>query len=165
MSPFDTIEKAERRMGTAPVRPGVSGGEPPASWLNIYHKTGRIGNSGGPVGFTNMSEQQRIACEQIIRNHLRTAFLLPDDRIDALLPRFLASLRELWSKLEHAAATGSREETGRAGHALKGALLSLGLTAPADKALAVEQACRAEGGADDYFPLIAELKEEMAGII
>jgi len=108
---------------------------------------------------------QRTAYHQIIRNHLRTAYLLPDDRIEALLPRYLASLQELMARLEQSAGTASPEETGRAAHALKGALLSLGLKEVAEKASAIEQSCRPDMNETDCRRLIAGLKEEVAGFV
>jgi histidine phosphotransfer protein HptB len=111
-----------------------------------------------------MSEQ-RTTYQQIIRNHLRTAYLLPDDRVDTLLPRYLASLQELMARLEHSAETASPEEAGRAAHALKGALLSLGLKEMAEKAYAIEQTCLPDMNETDCRRLIAGLKEEIAEFV
>lgn len=108
---------------------------------------------------------QRTAYQQIIRNHLRTAYLLSDDRIDALLPRYLASLRDLMFRMEHTAETASPEETGRAAHALKGALLSLGLKDLAEKAYAIEQTCQSDMNKTDCPRLVIELKKEIAQIV
>ena len=109
--------------------------------------------------------EQGITYKQRIRTHLHTAYLLPEDRIDALLPRYLASLRDLMHTLDHTAETSSSEETSRAGHALKGALLTLGLTDLAEKAYIIEQKCKSGGRATECAGLISELKEEIAGIV
>lgn len=109
-------------------------------------------------------EGQRSAYKQIIRTHLRSAYLLSEDRIDVLLPQYLASLRDLVLTLEQKARTASPGEASRAAHALKGALLSLGLGAPAEKAYSVEQKCTSADQETECAKLIAELKREITGI-
>lgn len=105
--------------------------------------------------------EQRI---EAIRNHLRTAYLMSEEKIDAMLPRYLASLQEMMGKLERAVRSGSLAETGRAGHALKGALLNLGLQDLAQKAYAIELAGKAGGNESECSRLVFELKEELTGL-
>jgi histidine phosphotransfer protein HptB len=109
--------------------------------------------------------EQGITYKQKIRTHLHSAYLLSEERIDALLPRYLASLRDLMHTLDHIAETASPEETSRAGHALKGALLTLGLTDLAEKVNIIEQKCKSGGHESECAGLISELKEEIAGIV
>jgi len=108
---------------------------------------------------------QRIEYHQIIRNHLSTSYLLSEEKIDSVLPGFLATLQQYMSNLEETAARETDEAVSRAGHAVKGALLNLGLNDLADKAFTIEKNCKA-GTADwNSSPFIAELKQEIAKII
>jgi histidine phosphotransfer protein HptB len=108
---------------------------------------------------------QRLEYHQIIRSHLRTAYLLPEEKIDHVLPRFLESLRGLIHDLEGVGETRCLESIGRSGHAVKGALLNLGLNDLAATALILEQGCRSSDPGLDFSRLIAQLKEEIVKII
>lgn len=102
---------------------------------------------------------------ETIREHLRTAYHLSDEKIDAVLPRFLSTLCTWMTKLEKLADDGnSREDISRAGHALKGALLNLGLMNLADKAFQVEQFDKQTGRNIEHKKIIAELKDEITEI-
>ena len=109
--------------------------------------------------------QQRLEYHQIIRTHLRTAYLLPEEKIDSVLPRFLDSLQNLMLNLERVAATETEEALGRAGHAIKGALLNLGLRELAAIAFLLEKNGRSPDLQRDSAALIANLKAELSKII
>ena len=97
-----------------------------------------------------------------IRDHLRSAYLLSDEKINTVLPGFLQTLRSHMNILEEALHSGSDEALNRAGHSLKGALLNLGLTDLAEPALDLEQYCRNQGNETDCALLVAKLKEEIS---
>ena len=69
------------------------------------------------------------------------------------------------TKLEKLADESTeKEDISRAGHALKGALLNLGLMDLADKAFLVEQFDKQTGRNIEHKKIIAELKNEIAEI-
>lgn len=109
--------------------------------------------------------RQRLEYHQIIRTHLSTAYLLPEEKINSVLPRFLDSLQTLMLNLEQVAETETEESLGRAGHAIKGALLNLGLRELAALAFLLEQNGRTEELHRDSAELIANLKAEISKII
>jgi HPt (histidine-containing phosphotransfer) domain-containing protein len=108
---------------------------------------------------------QRLEYHQIIKTHLRTAYLLQEEKIHVLLPQFLQSLQALMHNLEQIAATECQEDLGRASHAIKGALLNLGLMELAAVAFALEQNCRSTAPERDSAEIISELKEEISKIV
>ncbi|MHB8790373.1 MAG: Hpt domain-containing protein [Desulfobulbaceae bacterium] len=110
-------------------------------------------------------EQQRLEYHRIIRAHLSTAYLLPEEKIDVVLPGFLQSLQALMLNLEQVAATETEDALSRAGHAIKGALLNLGLKELAATAFILEQNSRMADYDQDCARLIAELKEEITKIV
>lgn len=109
-------------------------------------------------------DRQRTEYHQIIRNHLSTSYLLSEEKIDSVLPGLLDTLQKLMHNLEEIAARETDEAVSRAGHAIKGALLNLGLTDLADKAFVIEKNCKS--GAVDWncSRFINELKEEIGKI-
>ena len=109
--------------------------------------------------------RQRLEYHQIIREHLSTAYLLPEEKIETVLPRFLASLQDLIQDLERTAETESREALGRAGHTMKGALLNLGLKELAAIAFVLEQSGRTADLEQDCAQIIAELKKEITKFV
>ncbi|MFZ5798107.1 MAG: Hpt domain-containing protein [Desulfobulbaceae bacterium] len=110
-------------------------------------------------------ERQRLEYHRIIRAHLSTAYLLPEEKIDFVLPRFLQSLQNLVLELDRVAETESLESVSRSGHAIKGALLNLGLRDLATLAFALEENSRKGDFAGDCTSIIAELKGEIAKIV
>jgi len=108
---------------------------------------------------------QRLEYHRLIRTHLRSAYLLPEEKIDTLLPRFLESLQALLHNLEQALETGPQENQTRSCHALKGALLNLGLRELAAIASTLEQNCRNPDPQFNSARITNELKEEIQKII
>jgi len=109
--------------------------------------------------------KERTEYHQTIRTHLSQAYLLPEHRIDSLLPRFLESLETLMRNLELIAGTEKTVELSRAGHAIKGALLNLGLMDLAELAYTIEQKSKFGEIQWDRAHYVAELKREIAKII
>lgn len=110
-------------------------------------------------------EQPQIEYLQKIKSHLRSSYLLSDEKIEAVLPRFLGTIRNLMTDLKDLAVTDKNDALSRAGHAMKGALLNLGLPELAQKAYSIEkhqQVCDSER---DCVQLVDELKQEIDKIV
>ena len=108
---------------------------------------------------------ERTEYHRIIRLHLATAYLLSEEKIDSVLPGFLKSLQQLMFGLEQAAVTGNDETVTRTGHAIKGALLNLGLSDLAEKAFTIEKNAGSQKTGRERSRCIAELNAEIAKII
>lgn len=108
---------------------------------------------------------QRSDYHKLIRTHLSSSYLLTEEKIESVLPRFLESLQGLIHNLDNIARTETDEAVSRAGHAVKGALLNLGLNDLAEKALAIEKNSLTDGANGNRMQCIAELKNEIAKII
>jgi HPt (histidine-containing phosphotransfer) domain-containing protein len=104
----------------------------------------------------------RAAYLEIIQQHLKTAYLLSDEKTAAMIPVFINTLRSYVDRLAELAAEGDMHQLGRASHAVKGALLNMGLADLAKTAQALEKQCQAGGGAGDCQTLIAELQTMVA---
>ncbi|MDW7771830.1 MAG: Hpt domain-containing protein [Desulfobulbaceae bacterium] len=106
-------------------------------------------------------EMQQEEYRRIIKTHLRSAYLLSDARINEVLPRFLETLEILVSDLEKLSGSGNIEEINRTGHAIKGALLNLGLQQLAEKAYALEHYKTLQNQEAGAVQLITDLKKEI----
>eukprot|EP00362_Geleiidae_sp_MMETSP1317_P001240 CAMPEP_0201285966 /NCGR_PEP_ID=MMETSP1317-20130820/114087_1 /ASSEMBLY_ACC=CAM_ASM_000770 /TAXON_ID=187299 /ORGANISM="Undescribed Undescribed, Strain Undescribed" /LENGTH=99 /DNA_ID=CAMNT_0047612265 /DNA_START=250 /DNA_END=549 /DNA_ORIENTATION=- len=98
-------------------------------------------------------------------NHLGSAYLLSDARIEEVLPRFTATLESLMNDLDKVSDSGNFEALNRTGHAMKGALLNLGLRQLADIAFSIEKFDALQAGEADVVIFIAELRKELDKII
>lgn len=98
---------------------------------------------------------------RIIRNHLRSAYLLSDARIEEVMPGFVATLDTLMQDLEKFSVSGNFRELNRTGHAIKGALLNLGLQELAQQALSIEKFDPLQAGTVDPVLLVADLKKKI----
>jgi HPt (histidine-containing phosphotransfer) domain-containing protein len=101
---------------------------------------------------------------QIIKNHLRCAYLLTDERIDELMPRFIATLVSLVHDLEKITIDNNFKDINRIGHTMKGALLNLGLQQLAEKAYGIEKIDPSETEQQLVAQLVDELKKEIEKI-
>ena len=110
-------------------------------------------------------ELQREDYFQTIKDHLRSSYLLSDDKIEAVLPRFLETVSTLMNELEQLVDADQKEILSRKGHAMKGALLNLGLQELADKAFRIEKHQENEQPGVDCRQLIKELKQEVIKIL
>ncbi len=99
----------------------------------------------------------RDACLQAIRDHLQTAYLLTEKKTEEMIPVFVATLGDHVERLAALAAAGDLDELGRAGHAVKGALLNMGLPDLAELARRIELQCRQRTGPVDRT-LITDLE-------
>ena len=102
------------------------------------------------------------AYRETIRDHLRSAYLLTEEKIDAVLPAFLDTLLTHMQRLEKNLQEEDLEILSRSGHVLKGALLNLGLLDLAEMAHAIEKACTSDQGAAELPLHVARLKAEIA---
>jgi HPt (histidine-containing phosphotransfer) domain-containing protein len=100
-----------------------------------------------------------------IRRHLRSAYLLSDEKIDAVLPQFMKTLQSVMERLERVLETDRNDSLAKAGHALKGALLNLGLRELADQAFNIEKYDPQQDKEADIARLIAAIREEIRKIV
>ncbi len=107
---------------------------------------------------------QQTEYHERIREHLRSSYLLSDDKIENVLPRFIASLQTLMDNLERVFQSEESDSLSRAGHALKGALLNLGLNELAEKAFTIEIQDHNQGEKTEIAVLISELRKEVNSI-
>jgi HPt (histidine-containing phosphotransfer) domain-containing protein len=110
-------------------------------------------------------EMQREDYFLTIKDHLRSSYLLSEEKIEAVLPRFLDTVNTLMGELEQLANTDQKEVLSRKGHAMKGALLNLGLHDLADKAFQIEKHQEIEQAECDCHHLVAELKKEVSKLL
>jgi len=97
--------------------------------------------------------------------HIRDQYQLPADKIAEMLPTFLSILQNHMRNLEDTLATGDVQAIGSAGHALKGALLNLGLAEIAVFAMRIEVEGMAGSHDADYADLLAQLKSHLKEIL
>lgn len=100
----------------------------------------------------------RTAYLETMRQHLKTAYLLSDEKIATMIPVFISTLRTHVDRLAELAAGGDLQQLSRASHAVKGALLNMGLTDLAQTAQTLEKQCKSEDCTLDYRALIAQLQ-------
>lgn len=98
---------------------------------------------------------------QTIVNHLHDAYMLTDEKVAEVLPRFLDTLLTHLEKLDHPLQTNNLDELGKVGHTLKGALLNLGLADLADIAYGIEQQCKVGNTTADYQGMAQQLQEKI----
>jgi len=96
-----------------------------------------------------------------IKTHLSTSYNLTDDKLDTMIPRLLEMLSSHLIKLEELSRQDDLKALGHAGHALKGALLNLGLLDLAQKAFLIERKCKASDSQVNYIDIISKLKDEI----
>jgi len=101
---------------------------------------------------------------QIIQAHMKSFYLLSDDKINAILPGFLTTLEIHLSALEEKLEEGELASLCVAGHKIKGALLNLGLFELADTAYKIEQYGTQPDSDIDYPDLVTQLKESISTI-
>jgi HPt (histidine-containing phosphotransfer) domain-containing protein len=97
-----------------------------------------------------------------MKKHLKTAYLLNEDKIEAMIPIFLATLDNHMNRLADLAAKGELDELGQASHAVKGALLNIGLFDLAETAHAIEKQCKSGASPENYREMITELQYTVA---
>jgi len=110
-------------------------------------------------------EQERSTYHQQIREHLSRSYLLSDEKIEAVMPRFLTTIELLMSELENLAVNGYSEALSRTGHAMKGALLNLGLPDLAQMAFSIEKYHQTNELERDCAELVEQLKREIRKIL
>ncbi|WP_448875083.1 Hpt domain-containing protein [Desulfobulbus propionicus] len=97
-----------------------------------------------------------------IRNHLQTAYLLSEEKIETMMPIFLATLHAHMNRLAELAANGDLDQLGQASHAVKGALLNIGLHELAETAYAIEKQCKTGGHLENCQKMITELQSTVS---
>jgi len=81
------------------------------------------------------------------------------------MPRFLETIKKLMSELDNLAVMNKNEALSRTGHAMKGALLNLGLHDLAEKAFSIEKHEQVCSTGRDCVQLVDELKQEIKKIV
>lgn len=104
----------------------------------------------------------RTAYLETIQQHLKTAYLLSDEKTATMIPVFINTLRSHVARLVELATSGDLQQLGRASHAVKGALLNMGLAELAQTAHALEQQCRAGNSTFDYLARVTELQHQIS---
>ena len=99
---------------------------------------------------------------ETIRQHLKTAYLLSDEKTAAMIPVFVNTLRSHVDRLTELAARGDLQQLGRASHAVKGALLNMGLADLAQTAQTLEQQCQTGNSLFDYQARVTDLQQQIA---
>ncbi len=94
---------------------------------------------------------------EIMKKHLKTAYLLSDEKTATMIPVFLTTLQSHVDRLAELAAGDDMHQLSRTSHAVKGALLNMGLADLAQTAYTIEQQCRDGNRTFDYQTLVAEL--------
>nr|WP_320009852.1 Hpt domain-containing protein [uncultured Desulfobulbus sp.] len=98
------------------------------------------------------------AYRQTVKEHLKTAYLLNDEKIESMIPVFLATLHTHMNRLAELAAIGDTEQLGKASHAVKGALLNIGLLDLAETAYTLEKQCISGSCPENYHDMITDLQ-------
>ncbi|MGE4559482.1 MAG: Hpt domain-containing protein [Desulfobulbus sp.] len=93
-----------------------------------------------------------------VKKHLKTAYLLSEEKIETMIPVFLATLHTHMNRLADLAANGETEQLEKASHAVKGALLNIGLLDLAETAQAIEQQCKSGSSPENYRDMIDDLQ-------
>ena len=75
-----------------------------------------------------------------------------------MLPEFMSTLSSHMQSLEQSCKEKKLAELAKAGHTIKGAFLSLGLSECAEIALYIEQSARSSDDSVDYPALVASLR-------
>lgn len=102
---------------------------------------------------------------QSISDHLHNAYMLDDEKIKNILPRFLDTLTTHLDNMHSPLEANDLPELGKAGHTLKGALLNLGLLNLADIAYSIEKQCNAGDETADYQAMVQQLHREIRSFI
>lgn len=102
---------------------------------------------------------ERTAYLHIIKQHLQTAYLLSEEKTETMIPVFVNTLRSHMNRLAELAAGGDMEQLSRASHAVKGALLNMGLADLAQVAHSIEKHSKNGESSLDYLTMITELQE------
>lgn len=97
-----------------------------------------------------------------IKKHLKDAYLLSDAKAAAMLPVFIATLESHVDDLTTLTQNGDMLQLSRAGHAIKGALLNMGLTDLAATAHALEKNCATGADSPPHQELIAQLQDAVS---
>jgi len=98
------------------------------------------------------------AYRQTVMDHLKTAYLLNDEKIESMIPVFLATLHTHMNRLAELAAEGDTDQLSKASHAVKGALLNIGLRDLAEIAYTLEKQCKCGTCPENYQDMITDLQ-------
>ena len=100
----------------------------------------------------------RAAYLHLMKEHLQTAYLLSEEKTETMIPVFVNTLRSHMDRLAELAADGDMEQLSRASHAVKGALLNIGLSELAETAQTIEQQCKNGNSRLNFQAMITDLQ-------
>ena len=100
----------------------------------------------------------RLAYLETMKQHLKTAYLLSDEKTATMIPVFITTLQSHVDRLAELATGEDMLQLSRASHAVKGALLNMGLADLAQTAYTIEKQCRDGDRTFDYQTLVTELR-------
>jgi HPt (histidine-containing phosphotransfer) domain-containing protein len=100
----------------------------------------------------------------LMKQHLQTAYLLSEEKTDTMIPVFVNTLRSHMARLAELAADGDMQQLSRASHAVKGALLNIGLLELAQTAQVIEQQCVNANSDLDFKAMITDLQYTVSQI-
>ena len=100
----------------------------------------------------------RAAYLHLMKQHLQTAYLLSEEKTETMIPVFVNTLRSHMDRLAELAADGDMEQLSRASHAVKGALLNIGLSELAETAQTIEQQCKNGNSPLNFQAMITDLQ-------
>ena len=100
-----------------------------------------------------------------VKHHICAHFQLEEEKVVSMLPVFLTTLQNHMQNLEKALESKDPEIIGRQGHALKGALLNLGIDDMADTAHLIEVEGKSGNSKADFAGMVNHLKENLAEIL
>ncbi len=95
---------------------------------------------------------------ETMRRHLQESYLLDSAQVAEVMPRFVATLFQHMRNLEILQQQGDPVALARESHAVRGALLNLGLLDLAEYVRQVEEQCDNPAGLPACRNLLAELK-------
>ena len=109
-------------------------------------------------------ESGRQPSKADIKRYLQNKFNLPEAQVDLMLPDFIVTLSDHMHNIQSAYGSGDLVWLGRAAHAMKGALLNLGLSQAAAVALIIEENGRDQNQNADFQSHISQLQDRIANL-
>ncbi|MDO5673915.1 MAG: hypothetical protein Q4G66_03205 [bacterium] len=104
-------------------------------------------------------EEQRYL--EIMRRHMQEFYLLDEQQVEEILPGCLGTLFEHVQRLEALQQEGDAGALAKASHAVRGALLNLGLFDLAEYVCQVETRCEELDDLPTCRSLLAELRRKL----
>jgi histidine phosphotransfer protein HptB len=108
---------------------------------------------------------RNLSLSDRVEKHICDEYQLATDKVASMLPTFLLTLQNHMHDLAKSVESDDIQGIAKAGHKLKGALLTLGLEDISGIALRIETEGKAGNQDIDYDELMLELKELLTEIL